>query len=164
MDDWRGRDLPSSVHEACRLHWRKRGQPDVQIEELETAGLAYLRVSYTHGPWTKHEVLGVLDSQPDEPALRRLRSLAGDADTELVFRGETPPEPGNEFARNSRIWLRAFDDYQTGLWDPKPYLRTQNTRLAGDPDYPLALHVDKRWAMLGAAGRAELTATGSSRC
>jgi WD40 repeat protein len=158
MDDWRGRDLLSSVHEVCRLHWRKRGQPDVQIEELETAGLAYLRISYTHGPWTKHEVLGVFDGEPDEPALRRLRSLAGTADAELIFRGAKPTEPMCELARNSRIWLRGFEEYQSGLWDPKPYLRTQNTWLTGDPEYPLALHVDKRWAMLGAAGPAEQTA------
>jgi hypothetical protein len=142
MDDWHGRDLLSSVHEVCRLHWRKRGQPDVQIEELETAGLAYLRISYTHGPWTKHQVLGVFDGEPDEPALRRLRSLAGAADAELIFRGAKPTEPMCELARNSRIWLRGVEEYQSGLC-----LRTQNTRLTGDPEYPLAPHVDKTFLL-----------------
>ncbi|GAB3873281.1 hypothetical protein GCM10029964_013260 [Kibdelosporangium lantanae] len=142
-------DLLGRVHEVCQLHWRSQGKPDVQIEEQESRGLSYLRVSYGEGPWTEHRLVGVHDGRPDLATLRNFRALTTGR-IELVHLTSTTPDLA-ETARDMDIWLRPFPDYQSSLWNPATYLRTQHHWLRGDPEYPLDLYVDKSWALLGAA-------------
>lgn len=141
-------DLLSQVHEVCRLHWQGQGKPDVQIEEQESRGLSYLRVSYGEGPWTEHRLVGVHDGRPDLATLRNFRALATGR-IELVHLG--PEAKLVDTARDMDIWLRSFASYQSALWTPTSYLRTQHHWLNGDPEYPLSLYVDKSWALLGDA-------------
>ncbi len=51
-------------------------------------------------------------------------------------------------AKRRGVWLRPFSEYQQ-VWDHSRYLRKQTADLLADTDYPLDLHVDKRWAPLG---------------
>jgi hypothetical protein len=141
-------DLLSRVHEVCRLHWQSQGKPDVQIEEQESRGLSYLRVSYGEGPWTEHRLVGVHDGQPDLATLRDFQSLTSGR-MELVHGGPEVPEL-TQIARAADIWLRPFTSYQSSLWNPASYLRTQDLWLVSDPEYPPHLYVDKSWALLGA--------------
>jgi WD40 repeat protein len=143
-------DLLSQVHEVCRLHWLKRGQQDVQIEELETNGFSHLRVSYGRGSWTEHQFVGVHEGQVDMAVLDYFRSLTDDS-IELVYRGDVPADVADR-AGDLRVWLRPIASYQQDLWVATSYLRTQNTLLVTDPEYPLNLYVDKNWSALGAQG------------
>jgi hypothetical protein len=142
-------DLLYHVREVCRLHYRNRGQVDVQIEPLESQGFAYLRVSYAHGPWIRHDLVGVCEGEPEPAVLRHLRGLATGDELELVFRGNDPSPETVGLAKESKIWLRSFESYQRDLWDTTAYLRAQANLLSSDPEYPLNLHVDKSWAPLG---------------
>ncbi|TCO62596.1 NACHT and WD40 repeat domain-containing protein [Actinocrispum wychmicini] len=151
------RDLLSHVHEVCRLHWRRRGHPDVEIKEEESHGFAYLLVSYNSGPWRKQEVVGVRDGHVDNAVLRDFQLLTDGKPAEFVFRGHASPATF-QFARDNGIWLRSIADYQAALWDATPYLRAQNDLLRRDPEYPLSLYVDKSWTPLGDPNPAESTA------
>lgn len=51
-------------------------------------------------------------------------------------------------AEDAGIWLRPYADYQR-VWDHERYLRRQSAELTRNREYPLDLHVDKRWAPLG---------------
>ena len=160
MEDWRSRDLLNRVHEVCRLYWRGRGERDVQIEERESEGFGYLKVSYTRGPWTRHELIGVCDGPPDDAlaGFRRLVTDSGAAEATLVHLGEPVGKAMAAEAARHGLWLRTLDSYQATLWTHGGYRARQTARLAADVEYPLVLHLDKRWAPLGDRSPADRTA------
>ncbi|GLZ33575.1 hypothetical protein Lesp02_57630 [Lentzea sp. NBRC 105346] len=155
-------DLLSRVRDVCKLHWRFSHVPDAQIVPLESRGLGYVKVSYTRGPWAEHSVVGVHDGQITGPVVAEFHALATAVGTrsplEIVYTGEPPVDSVAETAKRFRVWLRPFDEYVGALWDHSSYyVSKQAEGLAADIEYPLNLHVDKRWAPLGVGTPAEST-------
>jgi len=154
---WPRSDFLSQVREVCRLHLAKDPLTrDAEIEELEEVdGVRsdHLVVSYHRGPWPKRLLVGAYEGSVGSEDVNRFRSEICDRhnvdEPELVYRGSLAANEVVDQAKRRGVWLPPFSEYQQ-VWDNSRYLRKQTADLLADPDYPLDLHVDKRWAPLGA--------------
>ena len=149
-------DFLSQVREVCRLHLAKDPLTrDAEIEELEEVDgvrFDHLVVSYHRGPWPKRLLVGAYEGSVGSEDVDRFRSAICDRhnvdEPELVYRGSLAANEVVDQAERRGVWLRPFSEYQQ-VWDNSRYLRKQTEDLLADTDYPLDLHVDKRWAPLG---------------
>ncbi|MDQ3152959.1 MAG: NACHT domain-containing protein, partial [Actinomycetota bacterium] len=156
--EWRGHDFLSQVREVCRLRTdQDRSTSGAEIIERSRgasgAEFAHLVVRYTRGPWTKEHVVGVCDGPADAAAVAGFRDavcahVPTEREPELVCRGGPASLDAEQLAREHRIWLRDFAEYQH-VWKHHGYLAAQTQRLHADSEYPLRRHVDKRWSELG---------------
>ena len=155
-----GSDLLGHVRVVCRLYLdMDPATHGAEIEPLRADAatpIDRLVVRYCWGPFTETYPVGVCDGRVTGDlidALARLRSPGGRR-LELVYRGARVPDEDERFQRSvgKGIWLRHLDDYEGQLWDHTRYLRHQTEQLRGDPEYPLDLYLDKRWAPLSAPG------------
>ncbi|MBA3574874.1 MAG: NACHT domain-containing protein, partial [Pseudonocardiales bacterium] len=156
--EWRGPDFLSQVREVCRLRTdQDRSTSGAEIIErnrgADRAEFDHLVVRYTRGPWTKELVVGVCDGPASAEAVARFRDavcahVPTEREPELVYRGGPASLDAEQVAREHRIWLRDFAEYQH-VWEHRSYLAAQTQRLHADSEYPLRRHVDKRWSELG---------------
>jgi WD40 repeat protein len=165
----RRRDFLSRVHEVCRLRVdQDRSTAGAEIRARSRAGdgtpFDHLVVSYRRGLWEKELVVGAHAGPANEDVLRVFREAvcAGrelDREPELVHSGPPADEVLVAKAMAAKVWLRSFGEYRS-VWDSTEYLRAQTNLLTGDTaEYPLALHVDKRWSDLGEPGARDTLAS-----
>ena len=156
LDDLRS-DFVAEVREVCRLRLAQDlATRDAEIMERAHAPdgsqLNHLVVSYARGPWEERLVVGVQDGAVNAELLERFRRLVCAPQrverAEIVQRSPDLPPEVAAAAAESRIWVRIWDDYQR-VWDDSRYVARQNADLRDDLAYPLNLHIDKRWALLG---------------
>jgi len=97
-------------------------------------------------------LVGAYEGSVGSEDVDRFRSAVCDRhnvdEPELVYRGSLAANEVVDHAAGMGVWLRPFSEYQQ-VWDHSRYLRKQTADLLADMDYPLDLHVDKRWAPLG---------------
>jgi hypothetical protein len=156
--EWREPDFLSQVREVCRLRTdQDRSTSGAEIIErnrgADRSEFDHLVVRYTRGPWTKELVVGVCDGPASAEAVARFRDavcahVPTEREPELVYRGGPASLDAEQVAREHRIWLRDFTEYQH-VWEHRSYLAAQTQRLHADSEYPLRRHVDKRWSELG---------------
>jgi hypothetical protein len=131
----------------------KLREPKAQVERIPGTGAwgDYLRVCRHTGDFTTSFPIGAVEHGLSKASFR---AFLDEVDTPyrrsdpqlisiLVYGGEPAPEPLVQLAREKRVHLQSFIEFQ-GLIEFRPHVERQTEKLNGDLVYPPKLYVPQR--------------------